>query len=80
MERKRAGRDYAVEFVHKPLIQKGTTIQKVALDSGFIDWVFTNISKQTEILPTQNDVNICQRCMNKYYDKKKGLSVSVSIF
>ncbi|CAB4436664.1 unnamed protein product [Rhizophagus irregularis] len=74
-KRKRTERDYAVEFVHKPLTQKGATAQKVALDSGLIDWVFANISRQIEILPTQNDVNICQRCMNEYRDKKKALLV-----
>ncbi|CAG8718008.1 8711_t:CDS:2 [Rhizophagus irregularis] len=43
-KRKKAKRNYAVEFVHRPLTQKGATNQKVVLDSEFVDWVFANIS------------------------------------
>ena len=57
---KKAERNCAVEFVHKPLTQKGATNQKVVLDSEFVDCVFANISKEIELLPTQNDVNICK--------------------
>ncbi|PKY62705.1 hypothetical protein RhiirA4_489678 [Rhizophagus irregularis] len=42
-KRKKAERNYAVEFVHKPLTQKGI-----------------------ELLLTQNDINICQKCILLY--------------
>ena len=42
MEEKKAERNYAVEFVHKHITQKGATNQKVVLDSEFVDWVFAN--------------------------------------
>ena len=43
-KRKKAERDYTVNFCHKPLTQKGATNQKVTLDKGFVDWLFANVS------------------------------------
>ncbi|GES89437.1 hypothetical protein GLOIN_2v1787544 [Rhizophagus clarus] len=59
-----------MDFCHRPLTQKGATSQKVVLDSGFVEWVFANVSSQIELPPIPNNVNICQKCMKGYRDKK----------
>ena len=70
-KKKKDERDYKVDFCPKPLTQKGATIQKVVLDSEFVKWVFANTSLYIE-LSSQNNVNICLNCMNKYRGKNKG--------
>jgi len=72
-KRKKVERDYMIDFCHRPLTQKGATSQKVVLDSGFVQWVFANVSSQIELSPIPNNVNICQRCMKGYRGKKNGI-------
>ena len=55
----------------KYFTQKGTTNQKILLDSEFISWLSANISLCINISPSQSDVNICQNCMNEYCGKIK---------
>lgn len=69
-KKKKDERDYKVDFFSKPLTQKGATNQKVLLDSGFVKWVFANVSSHIE-LSSQNNVNICLNCMNIYRGKNK---------
>ncbi|CAB5359075.1 unnamed protein product [Rhizophagus irregularis] len=71
MEKKKVDRDYTVDFSPKPITQRGATTQKVALDSEFVEWVFTNVSPSIELSSSINNVNICQRCINKYRSKDK---------
>ncbi|CAB5377418.1 hypothetical protein RhiirA1_478504 [Rhizophagus irregularis] len=59
------------DFSPKPITQRGATTQKVALDSEFVEWVFTNVSPSIELSSSINNVNICQRCINKYRSKDK---------
>ncbi|PKB95973.1 hypothetical protein RhiirA5_435700 [Rhizophagus irregularis] len=59
------------DFSPKPITQRGATTQKVALDSEFVEWVFTNVPPSIELSSSINNVNICQRCINKYRSKDK---------
>ena len=77
-KRKKAERDYTVNFCHRPLTQKGATNQKVVLDSEFVKWVFANISSHIELSSSQNNVNICLNCMNTYRGKNKGIFYIIS--
>ncbi|RIA79720.1 hypothetical protein C1645_840071 [Glomus cerebriforme] len=70
-KRRKAERDYTINFCHKPLTQKGITNQKVTLDKGFVDWLFANISSYINFSLLPNNINICQDCMNKYHNKNK---------
>ena len=72
-KRKKAERDYTVNFCYKPLTQKGATNQKVTLDKRFVDWLFANVSSHIKFSLPPNNVNICQDCMNKYRGKNKGI-------
>ncbi|GES72796.1 hypothetical protein GLOIN_2v1783223 [Rhizophagus clarus] len=71
--RKKVERDYMMDFCHRPLTQKEATSQKVVLDSDFVEWVFANVSSQIKLSPVLNNVNICQKCMKGYRDKKNGI-------
>src|SRR5688572_30036651 len=68
-KRKKVEHDYAVNFCHKPLTQKGATNQKVTLDKEFVDWLFANTSSYIKFSSTPNNVNVCQVCINKYRGK-----------
>ena len=79
-KRKKVERDYTVDFCHKAFTQKGATNQKVTLDKGFVDWLFTNISSHIKILSPPDYVNICKNCMNKYRGKNKGIYFIYKLF
>ncbi|GBB83344.1 hypothetical protein RclHR1_10070006 [Rhizophagus clarus] len=78
--KKKAERDYKIDFSHKPLTQKGATKQKVALETEFINWFFANASPHIELSPTptvenkqltQNETTNITNLTNKAIEDKQ---------